>query len=185
MVGLLSRCRYLSTVIFFALQLLSGMATPADEPCVITNEADSFAIVSIQQATDRAISMTWESCTNYIYGVLFADQPDTSALWSGQSAMWGGDATTSWTDTTATNIDQRFYRVVRMSADGDFDSDGMPNAWEMQYGLNLFDPNDAQMDSDSDGVDNLTEYRQGRDPTKGAVTDSGGLVNLNVFTPLE
>ena len=99
--------------------------------------------------------------------------------------MWGGDATTSWTDTTATNVNQRFYQVVRMPGDGDFDSDGMPNAWELQYGLNLFDPNDAQTDSDSDGVDNLTEYLQGRDPTKEAVADSAGLVNLNVFTPLE
>jgi hypothetical protein len=99
--------------------------------------------------------------------------------------MWGEDRATSWTDTTTTNVDHRFYRVVRMPADGDFDDDGMPNAWELQYGLNPLDPSDAQTDLDDDGVDNLTEFLQGRDPTKGAVADSGGLVNLTVFTPLE
>jgi hypothetical protein len=180
-----SPCRHLRAAIVLAFAFSYGGLAQADKPCVITNETDSFAILSIQREANSSTSITWESCTNCIYGVLVADQPDTGAFWSGRSAMWGEDATTSWTDTTATNIDQRFYKVVRMPADGDFDSDRMPNAWELQYGLNLFDPNDAQTDSDGDNVDNLTEYLQGRDPTKGAVADSEKLVNLDVFTPLE
>ena len=158
----------------------------ADASCVITNEGDSFSIVSIQPDENKFITVTWESCTSYIYGVLSAEKPDIGALWSGQCASWGEDGAMSWTDTTiTTNIDHRFYRIVRMPPDGDFDGDGMPNAWELQYGLNLFDPDDAQADLNGDGVNNLTAYLQGRDPTKGAVTDSEGLVNLNVYTPLE
>jgi hypothetical protein len=151
----LSRRRHLSMAVLLVFELLSAMAQ-ADEPCVITNETDNFAIVSIQQDPDRSTTITWESCTNYIYGVLSADQPDTGTFWLGQIAMWGEDRATSWTDTTTTNVDHRFYRVVRMPADGDFDDDGMPNAWELQYGLNPLDPSDAQTDLDDDGVDNLT-----------------------------
>ena len=181
----LRRQRRLGTVILFVFQLLIGMMAQADERCGITNETASFAILSIQQDANRSISMTWESCTNYIYGVLSADELDTGTFWLGQIAMWGEDSTTSWTDETTISADHHFYRVVRMSPSDDFDGDGMPNAWELQYGLNLFDPSDAHADLDSDGIDNLTEYLQGRDPTKAAVADSEGLVNLNVFTPLE
>jgi hypothetical protein len=181
----LNRLSHLSLALFLAFTLLGAVMARADVPCVISNEAGRFAMISIQEATSNSISMTWESCTNYIYAVLSADEPDAGTFWSGRFALWGENGTTSWTDTTTINIDHRFYRVVRMPADGDFDGDGMPNAWELQYGLNLFDPNDAQTDSDGDGVDNLTEFLQGRDPTKAAMEDGEGLVNLNVFTPLE
>lgn len=46
----------------------------------------------------------------------------------------------------------------------DVDEDGMPNAWEVTYGL---DPltNDASGDRDGDGYSNLREYKAGTDPT--------------------
>lgn len=46
----------------------------------------------------------------------------------------------------------------------DQDKDGMPDAWELQYGL---DPNlasDAALDNDNDGISNLDEYNQGSNP---------------------
>lgn len=47
----------------------------------------------------------------------------------------------------------------------DSDGDGMPDAWETQYGLNPYDATDAAFDSDGDGVSNLNEYLNGTDPT--------------------
>ncbi len=53
------------------------------------------------------------------------------------------------------------------NADLDDDQDGMPDAYENQYGL---DPlkDDAQGDLDGDGVDNISEYRSGTDPANDA-----------------
>jgi hypothetical protein len=46
----------------------------------------------------------------------------------------------------------------------DSDGDGMPDWWELQYGLNRF-VNDAAGDLDGDGVSNLDEFRFGSNPT--------------------
>ena len=64
----------------------------------------------------------------------------------------------------------------------DTDSDGLPDNWEIQYFGNLSQT--ATGDPDGDGLNNLQEYQQGRNPTKSALTDSGDFVNLKVHTPL-
>ena len=46
----------------------------------------------------------------------------------------------------------------------DSDGDGMPDWWEITYGLNPNDPADASQDSDNDGWTNLEEYQNGTDP---------------------
>ncbi|HXI25437.1 MAG TPA: hypothetical protein VNG71_16345 [Pyrinomonadaceae bacterium] len=48
----------------------------------------------------------------------------------------------------------------------DSDSDGMPDEWERRYGLNPFDPSDANLDNDHDGYTNIEEYLNGTDPRK-------------------
>ena len=65
----------------------------------------------------------------------------------------------------------------------DTDADGMPDLWELQYGLNPRDPADAALDLDNDGFTNLQEYRLGMNPTKAAVTSPTPL--LRVLTPME
>jgi len=49
-------------------------------------------------------------------------------------------------------------------ASGDTDGDGMPDDWEQAHNLNPFDPSDAALDADGDGVSNLQEYLSGTDP---------------------
>jgi hypothetical protein len=46
----------------------------------------------------------------------------------------------------------------------DTDHDGIPDQWEITYGLNPKDPADAQLDSDGDGLSNLEEYKVGSNP---------------------
>ncbi len=55
----------------------------------------------------------------------------------------------------------------------DDDKDGMPSVWELQYGLDPFDPSDANQDPDKEGLINLDEYRFGTDPFN-PDTDAGG-----------
>jgi len=48
--------------------------------------------------------------------------------------------------------------------DLDDDNDGMPDYWELAYGLNPCDPTDANKDLDGDSYTNLQEYRANTNP---------------------
>jgi hypothetical protein len=48
----------------------------------------------------------------------------------------------------------------------DSDHDGIPDEWELKYGLNPHDAADAQQDLNHDGYTNLEKYLNGIDPTK-------------------
>lgn len=48
----------------------------------------------------------------------------------------------------------------------DTDKDGMPDAWEMRYGLNPNDASDAVKDCNGDGYTNIEKYINGIDPTQ-------------------
>ncbi len=52
-----------------------------------------------------------------------------------------------------------------VSCPGDRDCDGMPDSWELIYGLNPDDPSDYLKDNDNDGLTNLEEFLAGTDPT--------------------
>jgi len=46
----------------------------------------------------------------------------------------------------------------------DSDGDGMPDDWEIQFGLNPQDPSDSAQDPNGNGLSNLMEYTCGLDP---------------------
>lgn len=56
------------------------------------------------------------------------------------------------------------------NADPDDDNDGMPDTFEMAYGLNPLNASDTTLDSDADGVSNLKEYQHGTNPK---IADAG------------
>lgn len=66
------------------------------------------------------------------------------------------DDPAEWLDTDADGVGN--------NADLDDDNDGMPDTWELQYGLDPLDAADAHLDSDNDGDSNLQEYNNGTDP---------------------
>jgi hypothetical protein len=56
----------------------------------------------------------------------------------------------------------------------DTDNDGMPNAWEIKYGLNPNDPSDATSDQDNDGANALAEFLAGTIPAGSIDIDGNG-----------
>ncbi|MBI2176619.1 thrombospondin type 3 repeat-containing protein [Candidatus Woesearchaeota archaeon] len=59
------------------------------------------------------------------------------------------------------------------ACDKDNDNDGMPDEWEIKYGLNPLDSSDALVDLDGDGLSNLEEFKAGASPKK-KDTDNDG-----------
>ena len=57
----------------------------------------------------------------------------------------------------------------------DWDADGLPDDWEIKYGLNPW-LNDAGIDSDGDGLTNIEEYELGTDPFN-PDTDGDGILD--------
>lgn len=55
-------------------------------------------------------------------------------------------------------------RSITVTVIPDYDRDGLPNAWELQYQLNPLDPTDAAGDADGDGLSNADEYALGTNP---------------------
>jgi hypothetical protein len=53
-----------------------------------------------------------------------------------------------------------------MPAPVDSDGDGMPDAWESQFGFDPQNASDNSQDKDQDGYTNLEEYLNGTDPAK-------------------
>jgi hypothetical protein len=68
----------------------------------------------------------------------------------------------------------------------DTDHDGMPDAWEIDHGLNPL-VNDAAGDLDGDGISNLAEYLNGTDPNNkadgAAMPGTPGTYDLVLKTP--
>ena len=62
----------------------------------------------------------------------------------------------------------------------DSDCDGMPDRWEITYGLNPL-VNDAALDKDGDGFSNLVEYRKGTNPDDSRSRPGAGLPWLGVL----
>ena len=66
--------------------------------------------------------------------------------------------------------------TVTVTVAADYDHDGMPNAWELQYKLNPLNRSDAAGDPDGDGLTNREEYRLGTNP-RIADTDGDGALD--------
>ena len=72
------------------------------------------------------------------------------------------------------NVNAEAGRVYAFELDAD--ADEMPDAWELNYGLDPEDSADALLDPDADGLLNADEFRYGGDPGA-ADTDADGLAD--------
>jgi photosystem II stability/assembly factor-like uncharacterized protein len=83
--------------------------------------------------------------------------------------------------------------VAQFDATGDFDGDGLPDTFEVRFGLDPASPDDdngANGDPDGDGVSNLNEFKDGTHPRGFAVsyapivdTSEGAATEFAFFNP--
>jgi len=70
----------------------------------------------------------------------------------------------------------------------DYDSDGIPDRWEWEQGLNPKDPADSALDPDEDGATNLQEFENNTNPalsdSDGDTLSDGDEINLYGSNPL-
>ena len=131
-----------------------------------TNETGDFYFTP--RTSDGSLELwQYDASRNRVFE--FTDQPTPALTEPEHLRFFNGDlyfiadngikGNSLWTiitDTDGDGIGDRFDR--------DDDGDGIPDAYERQFGFNPLDPSDALIDSDGDGQDNLTEFRQRTDP---------------------
>lgn len=82
----------------------------------------------------------------------------------GPALAYQYDAAGNFTAQNVSNSPDTDSDLVANFVDPDDDGDGMPDTFEVQYGLNPLNPADAGQDSDGDGITNLAEYQAGTNP---------------------
>lgn len=99
---------------------------------------------------------------------------DYFRLGDGAKAHWLGKISevAVWGDHVLTGEEVGVLATQSLTAlfegfDPDADDDGIPDAWEEQFGLSGGDAADAQSDNDGDTLTALQEFQRGTDPTKG------------------
>jgi hypothetical protein len=75
----------------------------------------------------------------------------------------GKNSAGAWQDTNSPTVSKTW--TVGEPLDPDTDGDGIPDSWELAYGLNPTNAADATLDADVDGLNNLNEYLAGTNPT--------------------
>lgn len=165
---------------YMYLETSSGSAYTANDSAILNSP--NFAAYNVQ------LSFSYHMYGSNI-GTLFVDGLSNGTwinnLWSlsgQQQSSNGASYQTANIDLSAYDLSQlRIRAVAKGGYTGDIaiddilisgvetnatdsDNDGMPDSWELQYGLNPT-LNDAQDDLDNDGFSNLDEFLQETDPS--------------------
>ncbi len=132
-----------------------------------TTPAGSVGLLSIQGVSAQWVTYYYKYGAGY---VVYSAIPLDCYLLGGNCANLAGAP--AFRDIYARNILNFAYR--KLSTLPDVDADGMPDAWEDQYGLNKNSAADALTDKDGDGLINLQEYLNKGNPNV-QDTDADGL----------
>ena len=163
-------------------------------------DVSSFATQIDQGNQTVLVDFDWRDNDSADQGIVTVQFLDGSGADLGRSSSFTtSGALQAWTTSRITAFPPAGTRTVRILAEaikigtgtstvrnvhydnfiariGDFDSDNdnIPDPWELIYGLDPTDPNDATISSDGDTLTNLEEFNLGTNPTL-ADTDQDGV----------
>jgi len=142
-------------------------------------DVDGYAYLCTTEGTSDSSAPSFDTTpgnTTTDGTVVWTNIGSTSDYTAGQQVLAGHPALTTPGSAVWSVVDDAWI---------DRDGDGMPDNWEIEYGLNpLVD--DAASDPDGDGMPNLWEYQHGLDPTNSADAlddaDGDGLLNVDEYS---
>ncbi|MDF1821476.1 MAG: hypothetical protein P1U64_07885 [Alcanivoracaceae bacterium] len=166
-------------------QMRHGQPDPLGSTVTMDNPKDLLVTadgrhVYVSAASSQAISIFRHDRFHDLDGDLIPDSLD--ADWDGDDVDNAQDSfpadATEWADSDgdgygdnidAFETDPAYFRDTdddgtADALETDRDNDLIPDAWELQYGLDPLNPADADMDPDGDGVINYDEWDAGTDP---------------------
>ena len=82
----------------------------------------------------------------------------------GSDPLDPSDGGADWDGDGLTNAEEQAAGTDMNNADTD--NDGIPDGWEVAYGLNPLSASDANADPDGDGLTNTQEYNSGTNPNR-------------------
>lgn len=131
-----------------------GLSLPQCQFAIDTSGDGIGVVESLPGGIDCGLNCSTSlACNSEIQLSTLADTESIFTRWGGACA---GTATTLMHRVEDTSTCVAIF-------ERDADQDKMPDSWESQYGLDTT-INDAHEDKDGDGIDNLSEYRNGTPP---------------------
>ncbi len=137
---------------------------PTTDEGVVGLYVDDIELVDVMRVTDDHI-------TDLGLDTSFDFSPEAPGHYvlQARASLWQGYPPLEWGPATpVTAVD---YGDLDTDGDGepnltdtDDDDDGLPDSWEIGYGLDPLDASDAALDGDQDGLTNRDEHEAGTDP---------------------
>lgn len=136
----------------------------------------------------RSLEATWLNNQIYQSNIRVAEPDSYPLAYSPYSWSVSTSDDSNYSPATVGQLKSAFslrFETIGAGFSMDADADGMPDWWEILYGLNPNNVADASGDGVGDGVTNLMKYKTGRNPLVLALPDSASALALKVHTPLE